>query len=376
MIEKLPEPIVIPSKSSINRAGRALSTEIVGEGELKSALKLLNQWRLLHNYPINTFQATLRKRLTSIDSGAFVAQRLKRAPSIIAKLKRFDGMNLARMQDIGGVRGVVSKMNQLREIQSSYLELGRFDHDLESVADYVNSPKRDGYRSIHLVFRYKNSANAAYDGLRVEVQLRTKLQHAWATAVETMGTFLGQTLKARQGGAHWLRFFELTSSAFAYLEGEARVPGWEGLTYEETCLAVRQAELQLGVIDKLQGFSIAIKQISGDNEYSRKYFYHVVVLDSLKHEVQMIPFAEYEFRLAAEEYENWEKLIVSGQQIEVFLVSAGPIASLKKAYPNFFMDTGLFIRRVTKLIAVGNDLRRNGNRKKLKIPKGQGYLDL
>ena len=42
-----------------------------------------------------------------------------------------------------------------------------------------------------------------------------------------MGTFLGQGLKARQGESHWLRFFELVSSAFAPIE--KRLDYWDGM---------------------------------------------------------------------------------------------------------------------------------------------------
>ena len=53
------------------------------------AYQVLTNWRACHSYPINTFQATLRQKLRGIDAGALVAQRLKRTPSIINKLKRF-----------------------------------------------------------------------------------------------------------------------------------------------------------------------------------------------------------------------------------------------------------------------------------------------
>jgi len=367
--------IDLPTNSAINRAGRLLSQEMIGEVDLTTALDVLSRWRLLHNYPINTFQATLRYRLAAIDSGTLFGQRLKRAPSIIAKLKRLNGMKLARMQDIAGVRGVVSKLKYVRDAQAQYEEVGRIEHELIGVDDYIASPKPDGYRSLHMVFKYKNISKPSFDGMHVELQLRTKLQHAWATAVETMGTFVGQALKARQGETHWLRFFELTSSAFAHIEGSALIPAWSGLTFEETCLAVRQAEIQLGVIDKLEGFSIAVGGISDSKSFSRKYFYHVVVLDSIVRKVSILPFAEREFEQAAAEYDAIERRVLSGAPFEVFLVSAGPVKSLRKAYPNFFLDTGLFIREVRKLMAVGEAIRKGGNRRKLVLPKGQGYFD-
>ena len=284
-------------------------------------------------------------------------------------------MKLARMQDIAGVRGIVSRMNHLRDAQAQYQEEGRLEHQLVGLDDYILSPKPDGYRSLHLVFKYRNLSNPAFDGMQVELQLRTKLQHAWATAVETMGTFVGQALKSRQGESHWLRFFELTSSAFAHVEECPRVPAWAGLNFEETCLAVRQAELQLGVLDKLEGFSVAVSGISDHSTFPRKYFYHVVVLDSLDRKVTMIPFSEREFEQAVAEYDQIERRVIAGERIDVFLVSAGPVKSLKKAYPNFFLDTGLFVREVRKLIAVGEAVRRKGNKKKLILPRGQGYFD-
>jgi hypothetical protein len=61
---------------------------------------------------------------------------------------------------------------------------------------------------------------ARYDGQRIEIQIRSKLQHLWATAVETAQIFTGQALKSKvkNASADWLRFFALTSSAFALRE--------------------------------------------------------------------------------------------------------------------------------------------------------------
>jgi putative GTP pyrophosphokinase len=63
--------------------------------------------------------------------------------------------------------------------------------------DYIAAPKETGYRSVHLIFKYRSqsSKHRAWNGLRVEIQLRSRLQHAWATAVETVDTFTRQTLR-------------------------------------------------------------------------------------------------------------------------------------------------------------------------------------
>ncbi len=80
-------------------------------------------------------------------------------------------------------------------------------------------PKEDGYRSYHLIYQYKGSLQTAcYNKLRIEVQLRTKLQHAWATAVEAVGIFTKQALKSNIGDKDWLRLFALMSSEIAFDE--------------------------------------------------------------------------------------------------------------------------------------------------------------
>lgn len=119
----------------------------------------------------------MREKLRAIDSNALVAQRLKRSPSIISKLKRFPKMKLSRMQDIGGLRAVVSNLEVARQLTESY-KSSRFTHDLVGEKDYIEYPKDTGYRGIHLVYKYQNRRVALYDGLHIELQIRTRLQHA------------------------------------------------------------------------------------------------------------------------------------------------------------------------------------------------------
>ena len=76
-------PVPLVSKKSINRAGETLISENVSIQELDSARDLANQWRACHAYPINTFQATLRRKLKYFPGNPIVAQRLKRMPTII-----------------------------------------------------------------------------------------------------------------------------------------------------------------------------------------------------------------------------------------------------------------------------------------------------
>jgi putative GTP pyrophosphokinase len=334
------------SKSQVNKAGAVLvAPGDFAAAEREWADRVLANWRACHGYPINTFQATLRLKLKNGYGKTIVAQRLKRAPSIVDKLKRFEGMQLARMQDIGGLRAVVSSIARVRRLEAAY-RATKFDHTLAGSKNYIDEPKEDGYRSAHLIYRYKNPRAPQYDGLSLELQLRTQLQHAcelqlrtqlqhaWATAVETMSTFLGQALKSGQGERSWRQFFEKASAALALVERTAPVPGSEGMTREEVFADLAGAEHHLRVLEKLEGFAIAADQITAERGQGA---YHLIVLNSSDRTVTIRPYAVARLEEAAIDYADMEERTRNGEPVEAVLVSAGPIDALRKAYPNYFL---------------------------------------
>lgn len=346
---------VIPaySKGQVNAAGDFLArSKLAGPitidwlDQVDHATAVLNNWRAAHLYPINTFQATLRKRLKDLDNSALVGQRLKRTPSILAKLRRAGGMQLARMQDIGGLRAVVTNIEKVRLLESQY-RAGGLQHELATSRDYIASPKSDGYRSVHLVFKYRNNKRADYDGLRIELQLRTRRQHEWATAVETTSTFLRQALKAGQGDEGWREFFLACSAAIAHMEGQPRPPGFEESTERDVVELVRLSEARLNALALLRGFSIAAEGIHRAKGSGR---YHLVELNSESRTVNITPFATVRLSEAEAAYAVAEKRASEGAPIDVVLVSAGSIENMQRAYPNYFFDTEGFVSNIGRLI--------------------------
>ena len=136
-------------------------------------------------------------------------------------------------------------------------------------------------------YRYRNLRVPAYDGLRVELQLRSRHQHTWATAVETMGTFLGQALKSSEGEAEWLDFFSLAGAAFAHLEGTPPVPGYSELSKLEAYDAADAEATRLRIREQLSAFTVAMDAISSDH---RPGSYRLVVLDLDKRQVSIATF--------------------------------------------------------------------------------------
>jgi len=333
------------SKTQVKKAGKIILDDESELEDLFEAVDVIENWRSCHGYPVNTFQSTLRSKIKLIDSNALVSQRLKRMPSILNKLNRFPSMSLARMQDFGGLRAVVGSIKKLRALEANYRN-SRFKHELVSCKDYVQSPKPSGYRSIHLVYKYINPLAPEYDGLFVELQLRTKLQHAWATAVETMGTFLDQALKSSEGQDVWLIYFSLCGAAFAHLEKSPAPEEYEEKTSKAIYNQLLSMSRRLRVVDKLNGFSVAANNITLKN---RRGAYHLIVLKFKERKVSIQSYRKSNLEKASSDYAHIEKEITGGAPIHAVLVSAGSIDNLRKAYPSYFLDTREFIKYLSQV---------------------------
>jgi ppGpp synthetase/RelA/SpoT-type nucleotidyltranferase len=350
--------------AKINWAGRVLTNDQSPWDDLVDAYLVVNEWRSDHAYAINTFQATLRNKLKSIDPTALVAQRLKRLPSIESKLKRFPSMQLFRMQDIGGLRAVVTDIAALTMLQRSY-EKSRFAHRLVSFKDYVEHPKESGYRGIHLVYRYESKLDPRYNGLQIELQLRTRIQHAWATAVETSSLFLDSPLKSSEGPREWLEFFELAASCFAFLE--RRKPAPQHAEYFDEYIERRMlAEAaRLKIREKLSAFTVAARAIQTPRA---KKHYYLVSLDTATRIIHLRAYEKNQLELASRDYLAEEEKVRSGSALQVVLVVADSVSALKKAYPNYFLDTHTFISLLER---VERRLYKRWDPRQMALPLGR-----
>jgi hypothetical protein len=333
------------STESVTEAGRILIAELTSREDRERALAVTNNWRSSHAFPLNTFQMTLRRVARNFDLDATVAQRMKRRASIIAKLQRLDWLSLAEMQDLGGCRAVLSDVEQVQALADYYLERSSIRHRLIQQDHYVSRPKRSGYRSIHLIYAYQSDKREVYNGLKIEMQLRSRLQHAWATAVETVDAFTAQALKSSAGDRDWLRFFALMSSALALREETPLVPGtpadWPTLRDELSRLAAR-----LRVIERLSGYSTAMQIIEDMRGESR---FVILELDTVN---SVLRVEQYNNQLvAADAYSALERAAADAPGQDVVLVRVGSLEALRSAYPNYFADTSVFVNALTDAIA-------------------------
>lgn len=330
-------------RKQIDQAGALLATgRATNPDEIAHALEVIGNWRAAHAFPLNTFQMGLRKRAQKVMPNVLVAQRLKRLPTMLDKLRRMPKTTLSRFQDIGGCRAVLSTTAQVSALRDAYRK-SRQKHKFVRERDYIAHPRESGYRCVHLVYKYVGSGTTVYDGLQVEIQLRTRLQHAWATAVETVGTLLDQSLKSSEGSNDWLRFFSLVGSAFAFVERTPPVPNTPS-NPQELRAEIERLKHKLKVREKLDTFRHAL--MATEQRRVRDASFFLLSLDPMGKQLKVTPYAADAFEAATTAYAAAEQLAASRPGAQVVLVGSQSLKSLRKAYPNYFLDTELFLGQV------------------------------
>ena len=262
-----------------------------------------------------------------INKNIVVAQRLKRLPTIIGKLKRFDKMRLSSMQDIAGVRVIVKDMEELAAVEK---EIGKLPN-LYKISDYIKNPKNSGYRGKHFIFRENN--------MFVEVQLRTQLQHLWATSVETTDVFCGSSMKTLDEKTYWHDFFIQVSTVFAIAENEKTLPDYKGKELSEVCSSLEENVSKHKIFRDISTFALTQPFILNDKV--KNAYYAVMFLDFKKKEAVVTTYREEEYDAAFSKYEALEKKAKTGSN--TVLVAVSQIKELRNAYPNYFMDLNAFL---------------------------------
>lgn len=332
-------------KSEIDRAGATLvpwwtnATE-PEPSELRRVFRIVENWRTSHAMPLLTFRMNLGYRSRRADPNAIVAQRLKRFSSAMNKLVREPQMKLSQMQDLGGCRAILSDVGAVDRLYDLYRRpISTSSPAKMKCYDYIRTPKPDGYRGIHVVGRYSAQLekNEPWNGQRIEIQLRSQLQHAFATAVETVTTFTKEPLKFGAGPTEWRRFFSLMGSALAAREKTAPVFGTP-TKHGELIKELRELRKALKVRQRLQGWTAALKELPKSKTKDAKWLLLVLDLDA-----NTIKVTGYVDRKKASEALAAIEQPWSAGKLDAVLVWVRSIQDLPRAYPNYYADTTAFL---------------------------------
>lgn len=220
------------TKGEVDRLGLTIGASIEVSQE---NLNKLQEFRQTFQEPISNVFNFVLEVARKVDKHCIVTYRIKRIETIVEKLRRFHEnpngkMNLSRMWDIAGCRCILNNTDEdklyklLKKIQKEY---GR---DCK-VKDYVAKQKDSGYRSIHIYVKDHQTQKP------IEIQIRNKEQHNWATLVEIVDLLYGTKNKECGAVSQLGRFLYLYSKA-------------ENLTKEEFAEMLR-IERKVKVFEKM-----------------------------------------------------------------------------------------------------------------------------
>lgn len=204
---------MVLTKSKIDRAGIALAKDSFRNVEEMVELEdVFDEYRKSHLEPLSETTLELQKWLNEYGHDYYIAQRLKRKPQIIRKLNRLS-VRLTQLQDIGGCRIIVEKnelVDQIISFLKSKIESTE-ELKLVRITDY-REKGRDitGYRSVHLLLERS--------GKKLELQLRSRIQHYWAESIERTSVIYGRHLKESEGDERVISYFQKLSDAFFEIE--------------------------------------------------------------------------------------------------------------------------------------------------------------
>ena len=284
---------------------------------------------------------------------AIVAMRLKRLFRIVAKLQIYDRMAVSRMQDIAGIRIIVPSMQDVATLAEDIDRNPPDCAEVKRIHDYIETPKENGYRSIHLALRHKE-VGTGYHGLLLELQIRTEAEHAWASSVEVNGITSGHHIKYDEGQPEWSRFFQLGAELVARSEGTTSLAEFDGVDGVELIKELSALENKLGAFDamlsqRVRNYRELPKIEPSSDEIGACVLFEfgndpkdlkITVFGADEQEPAILSYASAEERLAFEV-----------GHVAPILVSVSSIDKLPVAYQTFFLDCSPYVELLKKLIA-------------------------
>ena len=214
--------------------------------------------------------------------------------------------------------------------------------------DYIARPKRDGYRSLHQVFRYVSDKHPEANGLRIELQIRTRLQHAWATAVETLGAIEKASFKTGEGNDAVKRYFQLASALFSLDEGQPVTEPCKGMCHKELVREFEALDKRLEATAKLR--TLAVRQLPKITGRDRKNGLLLLVLKVSPNGDSQLDVQRYDNVSVAEmAYSGIELLNKDNPAVYVLLMNTNNVSKLQQAYPNYYLDASLYLENIKRV---------------------------
>lgn len=283
----------------------------------------LEEYRTSFKSVVSTVFKTVYELSRNIRHDSTTTYRIKRIESILRKLDRFDGkkgdkIELDRMWDIVGCRVI---LNTEEKVYQLFKQLEK-EFQIRRVRDYYEAPTEKGYTSLHVYVSMEQSSQV------VEVQIRTRNSHNWATLVEIIDLLYDLNIKEGGNNENFIRFHYLLSKLNS-IEVSERI---------ELLNFVHQHKIFSTLMETFAGnyLKLRVKWLESMKNRKEHFFIieaskdktpNILALESFK-EAERIYFEKF----YSKEYEN---------TVMTFLPQAN-FESLERAYSNYTLTTHEF----------------------------------
>ncbi|OCH68987.1 RelA/SpoT domain-containing protein [Vibrio splendidus] len=339
------------SNNGVKKAGRRLRKK---EGDLKSATATIQQFRAAHEKPLNTIAYLVGRCCRELGIDVKPVTRLKRLDTIIDKLQRksLDGNTanatcVTNMNDIGGCRAIFLDLMTLEQaisqLQGTVEKVGRVR--IKNIDNYITNPKPNdcGYRSLHVIYRYDHASGKSFN---IEAQLRTRLQHLWATTVEIVDILEGTKIKTHSHSTNedkddlqikWEELLSIMSRYIADAEGAIEL-GQDDK--DQFSIRLRELNDEINALGRLETFKILSEKVKSCS--NNRVSHVLLVID--ENALEQIFNAEFDnYSQAISAYNALENATRSEPKINTLLISTSDIGQLSEAYPNYLGDCASFM---------------------------------
>lgn len=165
-------------------------------GRALPAEKSLGEFLLYYRHTMMLYESAIKCILTRIDIMTKehealgerspirqVSSRIKTPQSIYRKLQKKGLPKTIRsmtenLNDVAGIRIICEYIRDIYDVRDFLLSKGVIE--LIEEKDYIENPKENGYRSLHLIVNVAVPLNNGEKNIKCEIQIRTTAMDSWA----------------------------------------------------------------------------------------------------------------------------------------------------------------------------------------------------
>jgi ppGpp synthetase/RelA/SpoT-type nucleotidyltranferase len=322
------------SRTKIDKAGDRLAkgTSKNADEYLDSEI-IFDEYRKIFIEPLTEITLKLHSWLIEFKCDFYIAERLKRKPQILRKLRRFSA-RLTQLQDIGGVRVIFDDNNLIDQFIifiKEKISKGHF-FKIERKTDYREKGRDDsGYRAVHLIL--------SRNDVTIELQLRSQIQHNWAERIERTSVIYGHYLKELDGEQIVLDYFKLLSDVFHEIEC-GRKPSNEMIEYLEK-IRIKSEEAIL-ISDTRNVFNSNVNEtfiksmIGRDALLKGKFHNWLIVFNWKEGRFENWQVVEGKSDDAIKMYSELEKKWNAEDGYEVVMIGSSDVSMIRKTHSHYF----------------------------------------